>query len=80
MNKIARFLLTASSIAPVGITLIFIGYMKNKPWLIWWSLGICLASFISVIFSYTMQIKTSLLFIRMLRPYLLQIKRLPIIS
>lgn len=50
MNKIARFLLTASSIAPVGITLIFIGYMKNKPWLIWWSLGICLASFISVIF------------------------------
>ncbi|MCE9886358.1 hypothetical protein [Obesumbacterium proteus] len=50
MNKIARFLLTASSIAPVGITLIFIGIIKNKQWLVWWSLGICVASFVSVVF------------------------------
>lgn len=57
MNKIARFLLTASSIAPVGITLIFIGYMKNKPWLIWWSLGSVLLVLYQLFFSYTMQIK-----------------------
>lgn len=50
MNKIARFLLTASSIAPVGITLIFIGIMKEKPWLVWSSFAVCLASFVSVIF------------------------------
>jgi hypothetical protein len=50
MNFIARFLLTASSIAPVGITLIFIGLMKDKYWLVWWSLAICIASFGSVIF------------------------------
>lgn len=50
MNKIARFLLTASSIAPVGITLIFIGIIKEKPWLVWSSLTVCIASFVSVVF------------------------------
>ncbi|MEI7174816.1 hypothetical protein [Pectobacterium carotovorum] len=50
MNKLARLLLTASSIAPVGITLIFIGIIKNKTWLVYWSLGVCILSFISVIF------------------------------
>ncbi|MBT1427447.1 hypothetical protein [Dickeya dianthicola] len=62
MNKLARLLLTASSIAPVGITLIFIGYMKDKQWLIWGSLGICLLSFVSVIFflSYSKRNVTSL--------------------
>ncbi|MDE1188216.1 MAG: hypothetical protein PW844_17265 [Pantoea sp.] len=50
MNKLARILLTASSIAPVSITLIFIGFMKCKPWLIWSSFAVCLVSFISVVF------------------------------
>jgi len=50
MNKIARFLLTASSIAPVGITLIFIGIIKQKPWLVWSSFGVCVLSFVSVVY------------------------------
>lgn len=44
MNKFARFFLTASSIAPVCVTLIFIGFMKDAKWLIYSSMGMGLAS------------------------------------
>lgn len=50
MNKVARLLLTASSIAPVGITLIFMGLMTGKNWLVWTSLSVSLFSFLSVMF------------------------------
>ena len=50
MNKFARLLLTASSIAPVCITLIFIGLVKNANWLIYSSAIICLLSFVSCVF------------------------------
>ncbi|HAY0635937.1 Uncharacterised protein [Serratia rubidaea] len=50
MNKFARLLLTASSIAPVCITLIFIGFAKNVHWLIYSSATICILSFISCVF------------------------------
>ncbi|TKU59823.1 hypothetical protein FDX10_22830 [Citrobacter sp. wls713] len=53
MNKIARLLLTASSIAPVCITLIFIGYVEKARWLIYSSLSIALLSwFLCVFFIY----------------------------
>ena len=38
MNRLARLLLTGSSIAPVCVTLIFIGYMNHNSWLIYTSL------------------------------------------
>ncbi|WP_447882305.1 hypothetical protein [Serratia fonticola] len=50
MNKLARLLLTASSIAPVCVTLIFIGYMKNASWLIYSSVIICICSFVACVF------------------------------
>ena len=50
MNKFARLLLTASSIAPVCITLIFIGLVKNVNWLIYSSAIICIVSFFSCVF------------------------------
>ncbi|MDR2265527.1 MAG: hypothetical protein LBE93_19075 [Enterobacter asburiae] len=50
MNKFARILLTAGSIAPVGITLIFIGVMKNAWWLVWTSFGVFILSLVLVVF------------------------------
>ncbi|MFK8257688.1 hypothetical protein ACFL9S_07870 [Erwinia sp. AnSW2-5] len=50
MNKIARLLLTASSIAPVCITLVFIGMVKEANWLIYSSLTICILSFVFCVF------------------------------
>lgn len=50
MNKIARLLLTASSIAPVCITLVFIGIIKKVNWLIYSSLTICIFSFVFCVF------------------------------
>lgn len=50
MNKLARLMLTASSIAPVGITLFFIGYMKCTPWLMWSSFAIFLVSVVLLCF------------------------------
>jgi len=50
MNKIARLLLTASSIAPVCITLVFIGLVKKANWLIYSSLIICVLSFVFCVF------------------------------
>ncbi|UHM89804.1 hypothetical protein [Rahnella victoriana] len=38
MNKLARLLLTASSIAPVCVTLVFIGWVTNSNWLVKYSL------------------------------------------
>lgn len=38
MNKIARLFLTASSIAPVCITLMFIGWVTGAKWLVVYSL------------------------------------------
>lgn len=57
MNKLARMMLTASSIAPVGITLFFIGYMKSTPWLMWSSLTICVISFVLLVFFLNYAIK-----------------------
>jgi hypothetical protein len=37
MNKLARLLLTASSIAPVCFTLIFIGWVTDSTWLVKYS-------------------------------------------
>lgn len=37
MNKLARILLTASSIAPVCLTLMFIGWMTDSKWLLTYS-------------------------------------------
>lgn len=54
MNRLARLLLTASSIAPVCATLFFIGYAKETAWLmnlsLWvgilsWSFSIALVKF-----------------------------------
>lgn len=50
MNKLARLLLTASSIAPVCITLAFIGLVKNSMWLVYSSATICVLSFFSCMF------------------------------
>ncbi len=50
MNKFARLLLTASSIAPVCITLAFIGLVKDARWLVYSSVTICLLSWFSCIF------------------------------
>ncbi len=50
MNKFARILLTASSIAPVCVTLMFIGYVKHAHWLIYSSLIVCLFSWFSCVF------------------------------
>ncbi|CRY71457.1 hypothetical protein [Yersinia pseudotuberculosis] len=50
MNKFARLLLTASSIAPVCITLAFIGLVKDAQWLVYSSVTICLLSWSSCIF------------------------------
>ncbi|WP_337239169.1 hypothetical protein [Proteus faecis] len=44
MNKLARLLLTASSIAPVCVTLIFIGWATDSNWLIKYSLVTALVS------------------------------------
>ncbi|MCL6409950.1 hypothetical protein QQL37_12390 [Pantoea agglomerans] len=44
MNRLARLLLTASSIAPVCATLFFIGYIKDTKWLMHWSLWVGLLS------------------------------------
>ncbi|MCM5694851.1 MULTISPECIES: hypothetical protein [unclassified Leclercia] len=44
MNKLARLLLTASSIAPVCITLIFIGWVTDSTWLVKYSLITALVS------------------------------------
>ncbi|WP_313069532.1 hypothetical protein [Atlantibacter hermannii] len=57
MNKIARILLTASSIAPVGITLFFIGFIKSKDWLMWSSLALCSISFLLLVFFLSYGIK-----------------------
>lgn len=46
MNRLARLLLTASSIAPVCVTLIFIGFMKHNTWLIYTSLVTAVVSWI----------------------------------
>lgn len=50
MNKRARLLLTATSIAPVCITLAFIGYIKGSMWLVYSSLTVCILSFLLCIF------------------------------
>lgn len=50
MNKFARLLLTASSIAPVCVTLIFIGIMKDARWLIYSSLAMGVASWLLCVF------------------------------
>ncbi|MEQ5167447.1 hypothetical protein ABN211_01785 [Proteus terrae] len=50
MNKLARLLLTASSIAPVCITLAFIGFVKDSMWLVYSSVTVCVLSFISCMF------------------------------
>ncbi|HCB3512859.1 TPA: hypothetical protein MYV44_003841, partial [Klebsiella pneumoniae] len=44
MNRLARLLLTASSIAPVCATLFFIGFVKETVWLMNYSLYVGLAS------------------------------------
>lgn len=44
MNKLARLLLTASSIAPVCATLFFIGYVKKTSWLMNYSLWVGILS------------------------------------
>ncbi|EOX7392737.1 hypothetical protein ACOMQ0_001438 [Enterobacter quasiroggenkampii] len=44
MNKLARILLTASSIAPVCATLFFIGFVKETVWLMNYSLYVGLVS------------------------------------
>ncbi|EJJ8478994.1 hypothetical protein NKC27_000083 [Salmonella enterica] len=46
MNKLARLLLTASSIAPVCITLIFIGWVTDSTWLVKYSLITALVSWL----------------------------------
>lgn len=46
MNKLARLLLTASSIAPVCITLIFIGWVTDSKWLVKYSLITALVSWL----------------------------------
>ena len=46
MNKLARLLLTASSIAPVCATLFFIGYVKNTIWLMQYSLCVGIVSWL----------------------------------
>ncbi len=46
MNKLARLLLTASSIAPVCITLIFIGWVTQSTWLVKYSLMTALISWL----------------------------------
>ncbi len=43
MNRLARLLLTASSIAPVCATLFFIGFVKETVWLMNYSLYVGLA-------------------------------------
>lgn len=53
MNKFARLLLTASSIAPVCVTLIFIGFMKDVAWLIYSSMAMGFVSWISCVFFIT---------------------------
>lgn len=50
MNKLARLLLTASSIAPVCITLAFIGLIKDSMWLVYSSVTVCILSFMSCMF------------------------------
>ncbi|AWR61196.1 hypothetical protein ACK4RQ_08470 [Proteus mirabilis] len=50
MNKLARLLLTASSIAPVCITLAFIGFIKDSMWLVYSSVTVCVLSFFSCVF------------------------------
>ncbi|EOU1335945.1 hypothetical protein ACWWIZ_003772 [Cronobacter sakazakii] len=49
MNKLARLLLTASSIAPVCATLFFIGYAKEIVWLMNYSLYVGLLSWLLAI-------------------------------
>lgn len=49
MNKLARLLLTASSIAPVCATLFFIGYVKDTVWLMQYSLCVGIASWLLAI-------------------------------
>jgi hypothetical protein len=46
MNRLARLLLTASSIAPVCVTLIFIGFMNKNHWLVYTSLVTAIISWI----------------------------------
>jgi len=46
MNKLARLLLTASSIAPVCFTLMFIGWMSDSNWLLKYSFFTCLISWV----------------------------------
>jgi hypothetical protein len=50
MNKFARLLLTASSIAPVCVTLIFIGFMKDARWLIYSSFAMGITSWLLCVF------------------------------
>ena len=49
MNKLARLLLTASSIAPVCATLFFIGYVKDSIWLMQYSLCVGILSWLLAI-------------------------------
>ncbi|MBE3488941.1 hypothetical protein IM284_02870, partial [Enterobacter cloacae complex sp. P12RS] len=49
MNKLARLLLTASSIAPVCATLFFIGFVKETVWLMNYSLYVGLVSWLLAI-------------------------------
>ncbi|MEN3751676.1 hypothetical protein ABC733_28455 [Mangrovibacter sp. SLW1] len=49
MNKLARLLLTASSIAPVCATLFFIGFVKETTWLMNYSLYVGLFSWSSAL-------------------------------
>ncbi|WJV61022.1 hypothetical protein PCO87_13930 [Pectobacteriaceae bacterium C52] len=46
MNKLARLLLTASSIAPVCLTLMFIGWMEDSTWLLIYSFYTCVTSWV----------------------------------
>ncbi|HHN8303693.1 hypothetical protein [Morganella morganii] len=51
MNRLARLLLTASSIAPVCITLAFIGFLKkDSMWLFYASITVGILSFASCMF------------------------------